>query len=139
MSAVDMDSIETQALSDHNERDMDIEECEESKSDDLKLAISKKRKIESYDYNESKEVKEMAPPMPYTCICFGGAMYTTDQDGMFVHREKDSFNVSKLYRCQVDAFKEIQFVHIRDLSDNELVHFENADCVNAMNSSVGLY
>jgi len=97
----------------------------------------KKRRLEDYLEDEDSECKAFEPPpenkgMPFTCICFEGAFYTTDEDGFFLHRDKTS-NKMRLYRCEVNEMKDVVFVFIRNLSEEEALRLENIEDVNVHN------
>ena len=94
---------------------------------------SKKRRIEEVLSDGSEEQKSYDAPensaMPFTCICFEGSFYTTDESGYFLHRDEKDHKFS-LYRCEVDPMKDVVFVFQRGLTDTEALHMENVEDLN---------
>lgn len=95
----------------------------------------KKRRIEEVvgvDEGED-ECKAFDPPenkaMPFTCICYEGAFYTTDEDGFFLHRDSVTKKM-RLYRCEINEMKDVVFVFIRSLTDTEALQMENIEDLN---------
>jgi len=81
---------------------------------------------------KAKDVDNPNEPMAFTCICFEGKFYTTDDMGNFIHKDPNH-RMHKLYRCEMKRdSSEIQFIFIRSLSDIELMHFENVNDVNVI-------
>ena len=93
----------------------------------------KKRRLEEYLEDENVESKagEVTENrgMPFTCICFEGRFYTTDEDGFFLHRDSAT-NKIRLYRTEVNEMKDVEFVFIRNLSEEEALRLENIEDVN---------
>ena len=96
------------------------------------MSDNKKRRREDGEEGV-EEAKDFDAPentsMPYTCICYNGAFYTTDQDGFFLHRDPNTKKMG-LYRCEVNDMKDVLFVLIRDLTDNEALQLENIEDIN---------
>lgn len=98
--------------------------------------------LEEYKEREEEKIMSMFAtvkdkenpnePMAFTCICYEGKFYTTDDMGHFIHKGKTDMT-HKLYRCEMDKTNSnVGFVFIRNLDDTELCHFENADGVNVI-------
>jgi len=72
----------------------------------------------------------------FTCICFMGEFYTTDNDGFFLHK-------GDLYRCEMKENKEVLFTHIRSLNSEEMNSIEIVDDLNCIkdmtNCNTSLY
>lgn len=72
-------------------------------------------------------------PLPFTCICFDGKFYTTDNDGYFIHNVcKGNSSKLPLYRCEVNPQKDVIFTFIRNLSETEMLQIENIEDVNVL-------
>jgi hypothetical protein len=83
-------------------------------------------------FSTAKDKENPNEPMAFTCICFEGKFYTTDDMGHFIHKREEDM-MHKLYRCEMEtSTADIKFVFIRSLSDTELSHFENVDDVNVI-------
>lgn len=92
---------------------------------------AKKRRLDEFLEDgcvESKSSEENRG-MPFTCICFEGSFYTTDEDGFFLHRDVTSRNI-RLYRCEVNEMKDVEFVFIRNLTEEEALKLENIEDLN---------
>jgi len=82
--------------------------------------------------SKTKDVDNPNEPMAYTCICFEGKFYTTDDMGNFIHKQPNQ-RMHKLYRCEMKhGTLQIQFIFIRSLSESELMNFENVNDVNVI-------
>jgi hypothetical protein len=111
------------------------------------MTLNNKRKRDMIEEEEEgvEESKEIVPmlstskdktnpnePMAFTCVCFEGKFYTTDDMGHFIHK-RDEDMMHKLYRCEMEnSTSEVKFVYIRSLNDTELSHFENVNDVNVV-------
>ena len=70
--------------------------------------------------------------LPFTCICYRGRFYTTDNCGHFIHTSEKCEN--QLMRCEVDEeSQEVQYTFIRTLNDAEVATLENVDDINVIN------
>ena len=94
---------------------------------------TKKRRLEANDDGDNAPDHESAiKPLPFTCICYDGRFYTTDDCGHFIHASNDCKN--KLMRCEVDEeCQQVQYTFIRSLSDNEVATLENVEDINVVN------
>ena len=67
-------------------------------------------------------------PLPFTCICYDGQFYTTDNCGHFIHTRARE---NKLMRCEVDEeSQEVRYTFIRSLTETEVTNIENIEDVN---------
>lgn len=95
--------------------------------------MGKKRKIDDVDDAMEEEVEGLKnEPMPYTCICFKGKFYTTDNGGYFIHNVLDVNNKVPLYRCECTPQGDVVFTFIRNLSESEMSHLENEKDINSV-------
>jgi hypothetical protein len=70
--------------------------------------------------------------LPFTCICYGGRFYTTDDCGHFIHTSEKREN--RLMRCEVDEeSQEVHYILIRTLNDTEVNTLENVEDMNVVN------
>jgi hypothetical protein len=87
--------------------------------------------IEEEGVEEGKATDPVNDPMPFTCICFDGKFYTTDDSGFFIHIKEGMYK-PKLYRCEVDPAKNVVFTFIRHLEQSEISLFDNINDVNVV-------
>ena len=92
-----------------------------------------KRKRDHRDI-DGEQVKEVQPdsPLAFTCICFEGCFYTTDNQGMFAHVNVEG--VPKLYRCGELPHGEVVFTFIQALSAAEMNSLEHIGDLDANTS-----
>lgn len=94
-----------------------------------------KKRTHSIMNNMHPPEKEMTP-VKFTCLCFKGCFYTTDDSGFFVHYNKET-KLSELFRCEYDPDDwemKVNFIFIRNLNDTELMAFDNINEVNVLNN-----
>ena len=95
---------------------------------------SKKRRLCAAGEGTEETKREAPKGMAFTCICFGGKMYTTDEDGHFLHPDPEAGHY-KLYRCEVNEMMDVVFTLLRSVNDAELAHMEHKDDLNVMHDA----
>ena len=102
--------------------------------EEVHVDSNKKRRFE--DVGGSSLGESQLPqndPMPFTCICFEGKFYTTDNEGYFIHNVlQDESRMVPLYRCEVTPSKDVIFVLIRHLNETEVQFLETTDDLNCL-------
>lgn len=94
-----------------------------------------KRKRDNRDIDgEQIQLDQPDSPLAFTCICFEGKFYTTDNQGMFAHITAEG--LPKLYRCGELPHGEVVFTFIKTLSAAEMNSLEHIGDLDANTSLI---
>lgn len=85
----------------------------------------KRKRLETdVDGTQIAEAENPNKPMPYTNICYDGALYITDEEGHFMHKMEQGI---RIMRCEQTPERNVVFTFIRNLSDAEVEYIQHVN------------